>query len=291
MPRSRSLRRRVSLRPFNGSFAVLLLAAAFAAPPASAATVPAVESARRSSPVRLDGKADEWMGVPRISDPKAGTQFAFMNDGRDLYILLVLKKPEPIESVEATGIAVLGRPAKSRKPARGALLLSRDISADGYIAWRENQGAILSESEKSEIRKIPRHSVSFAFAVDAKGSSYGPLRKQTDVFPPDFGTAWQEGGTIYEIRVPLASPDIVPGGIGGAPGTAIRVSFEWGGRSRKNLSTQAGRESPNSRSGYTSGTGRTWGQEYLDSFDSLSRPNLDTKKFSFAVDVKLADTD
>ncbi len=39
-----------------------------------------------------------------------------------------------------------------------------------------------------------------------------------------------------------------------------------------------------------SGTGRTWGQEYLDSFDSLSRPRLgDIKKFSFAVDVTLAD--
>jgi hypothetical protein len=38
-------------------------------------------------------------------------------------------------------------------------------------------------------------------------------------------------------------------------------------------------------------TGRTWGQEYLDSFDSMSRPTLATKKFKFAVDVKLADAD
>ena len=39
-----------------------------------------------------------------------------------------------------------------------------------------------------------------------------------------------------------------------------------------------------------SGTGRTWSQESLDSFDSMSRPRLgDTKEFSFAVDVKLAD--
>ena len=38
-----------------------------------------------------------------------------------------------------------------------------------------------------------------------------------------------------------------------------------------------------------SGTGRTWGQEFLDTFDSLSRPTMGTKKFSFAVDVRLAD--
>lgn len=280
----------IAIRPFCGSLAVLLLAGAFAAPVASAATVPAAESTKLTTPVRLDGKVDEWTGVPRVVDPKAGAELAFMNDGRDLYILLVVKKPESVASVEATGIAVLGRPAKSRKPAKGALLLSRRISADGYIVWRESQGAILSEAEKSEIRKVPRHPVSLAFAVDAKGSSYGPLRKQTDVFPPDFGMGQQEGGTVYEIRVPLVSPDLVPGGIGGAPGAAIRVSFEWGGRSLRSLSTEAGnrRSATTGGSDYTSGTGRTWGQEYLDSFDSLSRPNLDTKKFSFAVDVTLA---
>jgi hypothetical protein len=39
-----------------------------------------------------------------------------------------------------------------------------------------------------------------------------------------------------------------------------------------------------------SGTGRTWGQEFLDDFDSMSWPSLGTKKFTFAVDVKLAET-
>jgi hypothetical protein len=51
-----------------------------------------------------------------------------------------------------------------------------------------------------------------------------------------------------------------------------------------------GRKAPNSKSGYMSGTGRTWGQEFLDDFDSMSRPSLGTKKFTFAVDVRLAET-
>ncbi len=214
-----------------------------------------------------------------------------MNDGRNLYILLVVKKAESIESVEATGMTILGRPAGSRKPAKGALLLSREISADGYIVWRESQGAILSEADKSEIRKIPRHPISVAFAVDAKGSAYGPLRKQTDVVPPDFGVGLQDAGAVYEFRIPLASPDLVPGGIGGAPGASLRVSFAWGGRSRKSLSTEAGSKSSATTGGgsYQSGTGRTWGQEYLDSYDPMSRPTLGTKKFSFAIDVTLAD--
>lgn len=257
---------------------------------ASAATVLTARSGKLSSPVRLDGRTDEWTGVPRIADAKAGTEFAFQNDGRNLYILVVMKRPESLLSIEATGMTILGHPGRSRKRAKGVLFLTRQISADGYIAWRESQGAILTDKDKAEIRKTPRHPISLAFAVDAKGSSYGPLRKQTDVFPPDASTEPQELEAAYEFRVPLASPDLVPGAIGGTPGTSIRISFEWGGTNRSNLSTQASRESPNSRSGYMSGTGRTWGQEYLDSYDSMSRPNLgSTKKFSFAVDVALAD--
>ncbi|MGZ5425098.1 MAG: hypothetical protein ACXWH4_11115 [Candidatus Aminicenantales bacterium] len=275
--------------PFSRRLALFLPALCLASA-AAAATVPAIRSDKLSTPVLLDGKTDDWTAVPRVYDPKSGAEFAFQNDARNLYILVVMKKPEPVQSIEATGMIVLGRPGGKHKPAKGALFLNREISADGYIVWRESQGAVLTDADKAEIRKLPRHPISLAFAVDAKGSSYGPLRRQTDVFPPDSSTGPQEPQPAFEFRIPLASPDLVPGGIGGVPGAPIRISFEWGGTDRSNLSTEAGRESPNSRSGYVSGTGRTWGQEYLDSFDSLSRPRLgDTKKFSFAVDVTLAD--
>jgi hypothetical protein len=257
---------------------------------ALAASVPAVRSGQLATPVRLDGRTGDWTGVPRVFDAKTGTEFAFQNDDRYLFILVVIKKPEPLRSVEATGMAILGRSGGSRKQAKGALFLTRAISADGFIAWRESQGAILTDTDKAEIRKVPRHPISVTFAIDAKGSSYGPLRKQTDVFPPEASLEPVESEGAYEFRVPLASSDIVPGGIGGRAGAGLRVWFEWGGTARNSLSTEAvGRASSTSRGGYLSGTGRTWGQEYLDTYDPMSRPNLDTKKFSFAVDVTLAD--
>lgn len=270
----------------RAGFVVPALALALAA---SAATVPGVQSAKLASPVRLDGKADEWTAAARTIDAKTGAEFAFQNDARNLYILLILKKPEAVRSVEATGMTVLGRPGGSRKLAKGALFLTREVSADGYIGWRESQGAILTDEEKAEIRKTARHPISVAFAIDANGSSYGPLRKQTDVFPPDSGKLREADETVCEFRVPLASPDLVPGGIGGTPGAAIRIIFEWGGTDRSSLSAKAGRETPNAKSGYMSGSGRTWSQEFLDAFDSMSPPALGMKKFSFAVDVKLAD--
>lgn len=264
---------------------VLLFAAA-----AFAAVIPAVQSGGLASPVRLDGKADEWTDVPRVADLKAGTEFAFQNDGRNLYVLVLIKDPEAGRAIGATGMVILGRPDGKRKQAKGALFMGRVISADGYIAWRESQGAVLTDADKDAIRKTPRHPIAVAFAIDAKGSSYGPLRKQTDVFPPDFSSSVSEAGAVYEFRIPLASPDTVPGGIGGVAGSPIRIWFEWGGTTGGSLSTESGRKIPTNGtgSGYLSGTGRTWGQEYLDNFDQMSRPSLNTKKYTFAVDVTLA---
>lgn len=266
--------------------AVFLFAAA-----SSTASVPGAQSIRPASPLRLDGRIEDWAGVPRVTDPKTATEFAFQNDARNLYILVVVKEPAPRRAVVVTGMTVLGAPSGKRKQAKGVLFLRREIGADGYIAWRESQGAILSEEDKAEIRKTPRHSISVAFAKDAGGSSYGPLRKQTDVWPPDSEFAAQEKGALYEFRIPLASPDLAAGGIGGTPGASIRLWFEWGGTRADSLTTESGRKVPTNGtgSGYVSGTGRTWGQEYLDNYDPMSRPTVgDTKKFAFAVDVKLA---
>jgi len=268
-----------------------LLAAAAVALGSAAAVVPAAVSVKASAPVRLDGKADEWANVARITDAKSGAEFAFQNDGRYLYVLLVLKGPEAIRSAEATGLTALGLPGGRRKGARGALFLDGTVEANAYIAWRESQGAVLTAEDKEGIRKIPRHPITLSFAVNERGGSYGPLRKQTEFFPPDFAADRGPEVTVFECRFPLAPPDVVPGALGGEPGAVLRVSFEWGGTARKSLSTQASRESPGHNAGYQSGTGRTWGQEFLDTFDPMSRPSLDTRRFAVAVDVKLAGRD
>jgi len=273
-------------RPVSNPLA-LLFGLAIVAAAAGAASVQAVSSLWVSAPLSLDGKTDDWTAPGRVSDTRSGIEAAFQNDGRNLYILIVARTPEAMRAIEATGVTILGRPAGGRKPAKGVRLETRQITPDGLIFWRESQGAVLTEAEKAELRKTPRHPVHVAFAVEAKGSSYGPLRRQPGTDPPDFASSGD--GVTYEFRVPLGAPDLVPGAVDGTPGAAIRVTLEWGGRSETNLSTRSSRESPDSRSGYLSGTGRTWGQEFLDSFDSMSRPSETTKKHSFAVDVRLAD--
>ncbi len=267
---------------------VSALAVSLSAP--ASPEVPAVQSRKASQPVTLDGRADEWASNGLILDTRSGAESAFQNDGRNLYILLAVKGSEPSKSAESTGVMVLTRPEGTQKSQKGVLFLTRDVSAEDYIRWHESQGAVMTDGEKGEIRKTARHPLFLAFAVDARGSTYGPLRHRAESDPPEFAVARRGTETTYEFMIPLASPGLVPGGIGVQPGQTVRISFEWGGVNRKILGTKGTRETPPSEKGELSGSGGTWGQEFLDTFDPMSRPYMSTKKYSIAVDVKLAET-
>jgi len=253
------------------------------------AQVPTVQSEGARPVITIDGQTGDWPVLSFILDAKSGTRLAFQNDGQDLYILLVLKEPAARVALESTGITVLaGTPGA--KSSRGVLFLKRTVPAETYIRWHESQGALMTEGEKAKLREAVQHSLCLAFAVGARGSIYGPLRRLRESAPPEFGVSENAAETIYELKIPLQPPDLVPGGLGASPGETLRVSFEWGGASRKVLSPKTTMEaSALERSADVSGSGMTWAQEFLDTFDSLSRPTTGTKKFSFAVDVMLSE--
>jgi hypothetical protein len=251
--------------------------------------VPAVQSNEASPDVRIDGQTGDWTASQLVLDAGSGTEFAFQNNGRELYILLVLKKPEARVSLESTGMTVLAR-TEGTKTSRGVLFLKRTVPAETFILWQESQGTLMTEGEKTKLRGAVQHDLYLAFAVGERGSTYGPLRRLPESNPPEFGVSEEAAGTIYELKIPLVAADLVPGGVGASPGDNVRISFEWGGAARKILSTKSTREAtPMEKRGDLSGSGRTWAQEFLDTFDSLSRPTMGTKKFSFAVDVTLAE--
>jgi hypothetical protein len=253
--------------------------------------VPAVRSAesrRVASAVVVDGRADEWTPDSLVRDDKSGTTFGFQNDGQNIYVLLVIDNGETLASADATGITILSRPAGSKKRVGGVYFMTRSISADGYIDWLESQGALLTESEKAEIRKIPRHDAFASFAITAQGSTYGPLRRQAGHEIPDFRVSQGPEGTIFEFRIPLASAKLVPGGIGAEPGRDVRLFFEWGGKQAWSLLANNPRNQPGYSTGFVSGAGLTWAQEFLDQFDAMNRPNQGTRRYDFDIDVKLA---
>jgi len=276
--------------PSTALFARLVLAAALCAPlslplhgQSAAAQVLAAPRA-----IVIDGQSADWPSPNLVRDAKSGAAFAFLNDGRDLYILMIIDRPETRESLESSGLSVLARVGRS-KSSRGVLFLTRPVPAETYIRWHESQGVYLTAEEKAKLRDLPEHDLLLTFAIGPTGSVYGPLRRLRDSEPPGFGALELDGRATYELRIPLASPDLVPGGLGARPGDPVRVTFEWGGKARKLQGTKAVRETPPGEKGDLSGSGETWAQEFLNAFDSLSRPSMDTRRFKVAIEVELAE--
>jgi hypothetical protein len=241
-----------------------------------------------SSPV-IDGLGADWGGHVLSHDPKSGAEFAFRNDGGNLYILIELDNPEAVQALRATGLKVFGRPGRSGAPGSGVLFLLRQVPTETYIGWKQRQGTILTQEEQTALRETPSHEVLLTFAVGENDSIFGPLPPASRGPAPAFGAAEREGVTSFEFRIPLASPKETMGAMAARPGEKLRVSFEWGGDPRRLLSTPASPAIQGTTSGYLSGTGRTWSQEFLDTFDTMARPTSNSKKFRFAVDVTLAE--
>jgi hypothetical protein len=271
---------------FLPSLGIVLLGAAVSA--SGGAKVPAVASQWAASPLVIDGQGGDWGGYVLAHDQKSGAAYAFRNDGGNLYVLVVLEDPEAAQAFRATGLKVFGRPGRSGAPGSGVLFLVRQVPTETFIGWREKQGQILTQEEKAELRKTPAHEVLLTFAVGEKESIYGPIQSTPYSPAPGFAVAEREGETTFEFRIPLASPKDITGAIGARPGETLRVSFDWGGQQNLLLSTPATATSRNAASGYLTGTGRTWAQEFLDTFDTMARPSSGLKKYSFSADVKLA---
>jgi hypothetical protein len=181
------------------------------------------ESRWTASPLKVDGLNNEWQSDNLYSKKKPDVNYAFKNDGRNLYILFVFKNSKSLNSTEATGMAIYCSPERTKQKNKGIRFIKENI-------------------------------------------------------------------VTYEFKIPLASHALYPAGIGAGPGKTIKVYFEWGGSAKKVLKAKASWPTPKSLvSGdvYT-GAGETRAQEFLSSFDAMSRPTLETKQYSFWVDVKLA---
>ena len=251
------------------------------------AQVPAASSRRAAAPVKADGAIGDWGGAASFRDARSGVEFSFQNDGERLWILAVVKDAKALESLDSTGLTVLAGPAGRKKPVRGVLFLVRALPPESYIYWRESQGRSLTEADKRAIREGGPREDTFAFAVGARGSVHGPLRRLSEAEPPGFGFSGGPEGAVYEFEIPLASPDLVPGGLGVRPGESLRLAFEWGGAARKVLGTKSARVTPPAEQGGLFGVA-TPAQEFLNNFDSLSRTRQETRRFSVAVELTLA---
>ena len=244
-----------------------------------------------ASSLKVDGLDEEWSADHLYLGEKVNIGCAFRNDARNLYILFVFKNLKYLSSIDATGIAIYLGPEGMKRKNSGVRFIKKIVPADQFIAMSENQGTPLTEEEKAELRKRPQHPIFEAYLVDKKGKIIKqPAGPKTDVEPPGFSATKQGNIVTYEFRIPLESRELSPAGISADPGKTLRVFFGWGGSAKKVLKAKASWPTPESlvSGSVTTGADETRAQEFLSSFDSMSSPSIETKKYSFWVDVELA---
>jgi hypothetical protein len=185
-----------------------------------------VESLWAAKPLVIDGAAADWDDATPITDKGSNAQYALKNDGKYLYLIMVMRDDMARSTIAYTGIKVFVSVGAKKSKDEGFLFHQKQMTPDELIASLEAKGEVLSEDRKAELRKqksyvayledplVPKKGATPAAA--AAGKSEGPM----------FRSVLQGRISIYEFRIPLSQIG-AEGGV--QPGGDIKVGFEWGG--------------------------------------------------------------
>jgi hypothetical protein len=255
-----------------------------------------VTSKWATSPVKLDGVADEWLEDTLSLEKSVGVDYAFRNDGRNLYVLFVFKDQKALSSIEGTGMTLYFDNEGKKQKDFGVRFRKRNVTGQMLIAAMEKQGTPLSEARRLEI--LPKKMYVFyeAEAINKKGEVI-PAAPSAAADPPAFHTVKQGTSTVYEFRIPLAPRNVHPAGVGSEPGKTVKVGFEWGGLTeemRRRMSRAGGTGTEADASYIPMETSMGGGDENEGMRDRGEGPSpfamrqRGPKKHSFWVDLKLA---
>jgi hypothetical protein len=193
-----------------------------------------VSSVWQAGPMTIDGVAQEWDTSEPITDEASQVQYALRNDGRNLYIIMVFRAPQPgarrifpKSTLEYTGMKIYFTTAAKKSKDYGILFQKRQYTADALIASMEKRGQTVSEAEKAEIRKKPTHIVFTEEVLKPKNAPV-PTGEAGQSDPPMFRAIDKGPLSVCEFRIPLNRVAAL-GGIDAKPGDRILVGFEWGG--------------------------------------------------------------
>lgn len=184
-----------------------------------------MKSAWVTVPPAVDGSLEEWGDASFSTFKKARVDYAFKNDGGNVYVCFIFKEPKFLSSLNETGLTIwLNRDGEEKK-VYGIRLLKKKVTPDFYIAYLEKSGNVLSEADKAKIKTGSAYYFNEAAVVDKKGQPVEGAAEAGAVFR----SRAQNGQTVYEISLPLARDSDLSQGIGAQPGGTFAIGFEWGG--------------------------------------------------------------
>jgi hypothetical protein len=265
---------------------IIAMLAVVSVPAAAKDTV--VESIWAAVPLTVDGVAQEWENATPIFDKASGAQYALKNDGKDLYIIMVLRGDIARSTIAYTGMKIFVAAGDKKAKYAGILFLQKQLSPDELIASLEKKGEVLTEERKAEIRKQKSYAVFLEEAIVPKNAAAAPTAEAKPE-PALFRSIQKGQVAVYEFKIPLSRIG-QPGEV--QPGAAIRVGFEWGGMTKdimKNVMADRAASGAVARQGASematgdqSGDGGGGGPDFSYNRD----PRY--KKHAFWIDVKLA---
>jgi hypothetical protein len=243
---------------------------------------------------KVDGLADDWMGISRSVDSGTKVEYAFRNDADNLYILFVFKDPKTMSTISLTGLTLYFSPEGKKDKNRGINFSRKVVNADQLIAFMEKQGQTLTEERKQELRAKNEYFLFDCSLVDSEGKVFAPAVGGGQSLPPVFRLARSGQDVVYEFRLPMSKREEHPAAIGTSPGQAIKVGFEWGGLTqemRAAMAARIGDQGAQARQGSGSFDGSYVAEGREDNRDSgasLASMLHGPKKHSFWVDLTLA---
>jgi hypothetical protein len=248
------------------------------------------------TPVKIDGHSTDWAGATLQTMKNLKIDYAFKNDGSDLYVLFIFNDPRFLSSIEATGMTVYFAAEKQKGADHGLRFTRKALTSQELVALFEKEGQQLSEEKKQGILSKPGYTIFECNLVNQKGRVLTKNVGRISPNPPSFNLAKREGSVVYEFRIPLAKAETQLAGIGAEPGTALKVGFSWGGV------TPEMRDAIAKQSGYSGGQAGTEASSFEimsedigpegggggSSFSSrMAQLKRTTKKYEFWVDVLL----
>jgi hypothetical protein len=202
------------------------------------------ESVWAAQPPKIDGASKDWEGTTFSAWEKGGVQYAFRNDGNNLYLLFTITEPKLRSTIEELGLTVYVDLTGQESKDYGILFRRKRITANESIALLEKQGPV-SDEQKEKMRATPFYNYYFTEVVNKKGEAV-PVPPGIAGPPAMFKYTTEKKNLVYELMIPLSRINPALPGLGAGPGSTLSLGFEWGGpteEQRKALARARGAQS------------------------------------------------
>ena len=248
-----------------------------------------VKSSWTETPLTIDGLTKDWANETLALENVLNVEYAFLNDGENLYILFIFKDPSKMSSIQQTGMTLWFDITGTRKKEYGLRFQTKMFPTEAYIALLEKQMGPMPEMMKEQLRQKKSHLVFHNQVIDKKGETAIMV---TGPNAPAYKSNLGKDMSVYEFRIPLKKVKAQVVGIGTEPGRTVKIGFEWGGLTKEMkeemMRMRAEKSKVSDLSAEISGELKQERDGVSGGYDLAFQFKKGTKKHSFWVDVALA---